>query len=266
MKWTPGRDVQSHILFYAGASQALWIKEEVTFCESEKNTRGQTKSPFVPKDILMASYEQYIPSSMFFFLSGQYFRFSSRLDERVLTKNTKKEHPGAVGVSGKWFSANLLAWVRQQLGREIDSGTVNQHHVKLRGYEKPVRVRTTRKKRKPKSSTKKKRGTKSSTKKKRKQKTKIPKMAQANDLEKNDDGGTPYRYAPGGTFTPQTRPIATSNTFAALANQSQKKKKKRTRTRRSKSRSKSPKAPKASSSSSVGWKKQKKYHIVSVFV
>ena len=236
MKWSPGRDVNSQILFYAASSQALWILQKVTFVDSEKNTKGQTKTPFVPKEILMKSFEEYLPSGMFFPFRTNILYFS-RAGEIVLTRKTKEKQPNAIEISGKWFSANLLAWVRQQLGREYDSGTVNQHHVKLRGYTRPIKKK--RKARKPRTI------------------PKIPPQQQTND----DD--TPYRYAAGGSFTPQGPPIPTSNTFAAL---SQKTKKKRSRKQRSKSRSTSPKASLASSSSSSSvWKKKKKqkqYHFV----
>ena len=66
MKWEKGNDVESQILFYAGAMEALWINSEVTFCASEMNEKGVTKSPFVPKDILMNSFLDFIPEGVFF--------------------------------------------------------------------------------------------------------------------------------------------------------------------------------------------------------
>ena len=67
MKWHQAKDVPSQILFYAGACQALWINEEVTFCESEVNEKGQRKSPFVPKQVLMENFaSSYLPEGGFF--------------------------------------------------------------------------------------------------------------------------------------------------------------------------------------------------------
>ena len=70
MKWQRAKDVPSQILYYAGACQALWINQEVTFCESEVNEKGQRKSPFVPKQVLMDSFRSYLPDGGFFLLSS----------------------------------------------------------------------------------------------------------------------------------------------------------------------------------------------------
>ena len=193
-----------------------------------------------------------------------------------MTRKVKKKHPDANGVPGKFFSMNLLAWVRAQLGRKFDSGTINQHYVKLRGYEKPERSKKRTKKSKssskrPKTS-KKPSSRKSSSKKpsSRKPKKRIPKMP-PQEQKGNDTGagvndtapGGSFTHAAGGTFTPRSSPIPTSNTFAVLSTKSKKRKKKRTRRQRSHSMSPTPPGP-SSSSSVSGSKKPKRYHFVCV--
>lgn len=39
-------------------------------------------------------------------------------------------------MTGKHFARNLLDWIRNEVGEKVDSGTINQHLIKLRGYVK----------------------------------------------------------------------------------------------------------------------------------
>ena len=63
--WEPAEsDIEGQVLMFQSFIEALWILCELTICQSETTSTGKVRVPFVPKDILRASFAQYLPDGV----------------------------------------------------------------------------------------------------------------------------------------------------------------------------------------------------------